>query len=194
MRKYIPLLVVISIVSVTLVFLLKKGTHKVNIANSPQKSSTETIQKKEGEGFLIESDQKTVEVQTSYYEIKKGTESTFEFSFLKLPDPVPAAISLVVNYDPTEIEIKKVEPGNLWGKTNELKTEINNSDGILKYSIGQGFGSEATSNSQIAKLTILLKKEQGQTSLKISDESVMAFVGVNRLINFNSNDVMIIAK
>jgi hypothetical protein len=155
----------------------------IQVSKNPQQSAMDTSTDNSNN---VASKNPSVKFVSSKDYVKRGEQITIAIEFESLPNPVPNAISMQVVFDPNVLEISRVEPGNVWQKTNTIYNNIDTKEGLVSIDMGQGFNSHASGNVQIAQITAIAKKDSAtaKTTLVIGDDSAIASVGENTLVKF----------
>lgn len=101
----------------------------------------------------------------------------------------PTAIQIIVNYDPSKIQVSKVEMGDIWTQTNVLKNSVDNSVGELEIAAGQGFG--ATASGGTVAFTIAYTTKLGEVTFNVSPESKIVYSGNENVVKVDSSILLI---
>lgn len=178
--KYAVTGVVIAFIVVSGLFLLlKKDDLKL-----PPNTKTGAVSETEEQDSPSELVQEPVKV--SFLEesisLNKNQKHTASLSFDTLPDPAPTAITLNLSFDPQNVKVENIEVGNLWTGTNVLQKDIDNENGKIAFSAGQGFDDEITGNTVMAKVTITPLSENVNVEIEIDADSAYASVQEKKLI------------
>lgn len=149
------------------------GQDQYNVNNSNSNNNNNTIESVNppAQVSFVEPD----------LELNQNQEHTSTLSFTTLPDPAPTAYTLVLSYDPNQLEVTDIQPGNLWTGENILEKDIDNNSGTVKFSVGQGFSDEVSGDTQIAKVTFI-NLRGGDSTISITEDSVYTSVEQKVLI------------
>ncbi len=175
-----------TIIFLVILVLVMGGTvlasYNFYIIKNKQVAPTPTPQIQTPMGDVAE--QLTIKFENDDVYWKAGTIYALAATLDSLPNQIPNAIQLVITFDPQIVEIQKVDPGNMWTKTNVLNNKIDNKNGKIELVMGQGFDAEPSNSANIALITFkLLKSGSTSTTFNVATESAVAQTGVNHLIN-----------
>ncbi|MBN1168748.1 hypothetical protein JXA63_02555 [Candidatus Woesebacteria bacterium] len=177
-KKYIILIAVFLALFSLGIFLLLRN--RVSIQEQPRTNNYDV-----NNGYSVQNtnnnksqnvtpDNVQVSFLVTELDLNQNQQHTSTLSFDILPDPAPVAFTLVLEFDPSSIQVNDIEPGNLWTGENILQKEIDNENGIVNYSVGQGFYKEVTGESQIAKITFTSSSTDTEIEID-SNKSMYAF-------------------
>ncbi|MBI1863648.1 hypothetical protein HYS03_00315 [Candidatus Woesebacteria bacterium] len=104
----------------------------------------------------------------------------------------PNAFSIKIKYDPKTIKITSVHIGDIWTSTNVLEKEIDNKNGIVTLSMGQGFDSQLTGKLMIANLNFqVLNPTSKSTTLSILPDSYYGVTKMKNLLNITGKSILL---
>lgn len=133
----------------------------------PQTSGSETARSMD---VLLQTDTSTW---------KAGQQYTVNLDFKQAVDPVPSVFTLELLFDPKLLNVTSAENGNLWTGSNLLQNDINNREGKLILTIGQGFDAQTTGKTTIATFNFSVKQSTDQTTaINLGPNSSIAKDGV----------------
>jgi hypothetical protein len=180
-KKYIIGVIVFLVLIAFGVFLIlnKKGS---NQSNAPDQNPYKVSPSQNPYNGTQQNERPSVQVSFAKTEIRlnQNQQHTSTLSFSTLPDPEPTAFTLMLTFDPSQLQVNDIEPGNLWTGENILQKDIDNEKGVIMYSAGQGFSDEVTGESQIAKITFT--SQSTDTQIQLGPESAYTSVQEKVLI------------
>lgn len=180
-KKYtLGALGLVIVISIGVFFILNKSSNKKLVTNN-QESYSEQIDTSPTPSTNVPRTPSQVSFVETDINLGTGQERTSTLSFSPLPSPAPTAFTLVLAFDPSQIQINDIQPGNLWTGENILQKEIDNENGEVKFSVGQGFSDEVTGNSDVAKITFTKIGDQ-ETEIIVAEGSAYASVEEKVLI------------
>ena len=104
----------------------------------------------------------------------------------------PAFTSVQISFDPSILQVEKIEKGNLWESENVLLNKIDNETGLARYDAGQGFGSKSTGQKTAAVIKFkVISDTNDQTLIKLTEKSNIASLGIDQLIYLTNNPYQI---
>jgi hypothetical protein len=106
----------------------------------------------------------------------------------------PTAYTFNMHFDPTSINVMKLEPGDIWQQATIFTkaNKIDNIKGTLSFSAGQALGTQKGNGKTLIKISIKAKSTtQTGSELTIDDSSKFAFVGLDYAIPLKSKSIQI---
>ena len=139
-------------------------------------SNSEISQKKNEETILEDT---TSEVDMGNYKATVSILSSF---------PSPTAYHIIVGYDPQDVVVNTISPGNIWSSSNILKSSLLQPIGKIEFAAGQGFGASHVDNT-----TLLIIEYTGPKNavFTVLPESQFAYIGNSQSIMASSSNTEI---
>lgn len=119
---------------------------------------------------------------------QENQESEVTIEFLTPPEEFPTVFTLEILYDPSLVEVISATEGNLWTEVNILQNNIDEEEGKLTLTVGQGFSAEPTGDLTLTTVTVV-PKSSGAT-LTLGDESLVAKSGIGYKINSSQLNIV----
>ena len=93
------------------------------------------------------------------------------------PQSPPITVATVeLKYDPRLLEVVQIDEGSLWNQQTQLENTFDNTAGVARITVGQGFDGQATGDNLIASYTFKAKAA-GSAALSLGPKTLLARVG-----------------
>lgn len=99
---------------------------------------------------------------------------------------VPSVFTLKLNYDPRQLKVEDIKAGPIWESSNEFEKSIDDSKGIVTYSVGQNFGAKTTTSDVLAEVSVVVLKKSQSKPTYIHPDSFAMKIGSEQKYNFEA--------
>lgn len=193
----------------------QEGTQESREVVVNSNNPSETLSPTTAPGFFARlfgrggSSSNSVQTTTAVSPTPKPVEASFNQSSVEVPInqertvsvtmetgvEKPNAYTFNMRFDPKSVVIVKVDPGDIWERSNVLENKFDNNSGSLTFSAGQAFGTQKTNGSNLIKITLMTKSTAASGSeLVIEDTSKFAYVGLDYAVPVKSKSIQIQVK